>query len=51
MSENENKLLNIVREDYNPAEAVIITIDAIISFLEQHGSSPKPSPADPQESG
>ena len=39
MTNNERELLNIIREDENPARAVAITIDIILSFLEQHESS------------
>lgn len=51
MSENETKLLNLIRESDNPSEAVTIAIDTIISFLVQHGSSVVQAPADPQGLG
>ena len=50
MSENKSKLLNLVRENDNPSEAVVIAIEIISSYLRLHVSSPKPSPADLQES-
>ena len=36
----ENELIELVRENDNPEQAVMIVIDTIISFLEQHESSP-----------
>ena len=50
MTENEIKLLNLIRENDNPSEAVIIAIDTIISFLVQHGSSEGQAPVGLQES-
>lgn len=35
MTNNEIKLLNIIRESENPDEAIEIAIDIIISYLEQ----------------
>jgi hypothetical protein len=35
MTNNEIKLLNIIRESENPDEAIEIAIDIILSYLEQ----------------
>ncbi len=43
MKENEIKLINIVREQDKPTQSLIVAINIIISYLEQHGSSPRPS--------
>lgn len=40
MTKYEEELLDLVREDKNPEQAVLIVINTIISFLEQHESSP-----------
>ena len=50
MSENESKLLNLIRENDNPSEAVVIAIEIISSFLRLHGSSQSPLAAARQES-
>lgn len=50
MSENETKLLNLIRENDNPSEAVVIAIEIISSYLKRHGSYLKRPPADLQES-
>ena len=42
MSKNEMELINIIRENDNPEQAVLIAIETIISFLEQHESSQLP---------
>ena len=44
MTNNERDLLNIIREDDNPEEALEISINIILSFLEQHESSQLPMP-------
>jgi hypothetical protein len=35
MTNNEIELLNIIRESENPAQAIEIAIDIILSYLEQ----------------
>lgn len=39
MTKNENELIKLIRENDNPEQAVVVAINTIISFLEQHGSS------------
>lgn len=39
MSENELTLLNLIRENDNPVQALSIAIETILSFLTQHESS------------
>lgn len=38
MTNNELELLNIIRESDNPEHAIMIAIDVILSYLEQHES-------------
>lgn len=38
MTNNELELLNIIRESDNPEQAIMIAIDVILSYLEQHES-------------
>ena len=45
MSNNEMELINFIRENDNPEQAVLIAIETILSFLEQHESSQVPSVA------
>ena len=49
MTENEIELINIVREQDNPVQALMIAIKIIVSYLMQHGSSPTPSSVDLRE--
>lgn len=49
MTENEIKLINIIREQENPVQALMVAVKIIVSYLVQHESSPKPSPAVPWE--
>jgi hypothetical protein len=49
VTENEIKLINIVRERENPVQALIIAINVIVSYLVQHESYPKPLPVVPRE--
>lgn len=49
MTENEIKLIRIIREQDSPVRALVVAIDVIVSYLMQHGSSPKPSPVAPRE--
>ena len=39
MSEKELELLELVRGYEDPAEALLIAVQVITSYLEQHGSS------------
>ena len=40
MTNYAEELVDLVRKDVNPEQAVLIAINTIISFLEQHESSP-----------
>lgn len=46
MTENERKLLEIIRENDDP-ESLMIAVDVILKHLTQHGSSEGQAPADP----
>ena len=39
MTKNEEELLEMIRENDNPEQAVLIAIDTILAYLTQHGSS------------
>lgn len=43
MSNNQNELLNIIRQSDNPEQALQVAIDVIISFLGQSVSYQEPS--------
>ena len=45
MTENERKLLEIIRENDDP-ESLMIAVEIILKHLEQHGSSEGQAPAD-----
>ena len=45
MTNNEIELINIIRENDNPDQALLIVAETILSFLEQHESCPIPSVA------
>ena len=45
MTNNEIELINIIRENDNPEQALLTAIETIILFLEQHESSQVPSVA------
>ncbi len=49
MTENELKLLNMIREQNHPEKAVITALATICCFLEQSQSFAAPSVADFQE--
>jgi len=49
MSENEKKLIKMVREHSSPASALTVAIAVISDFLAQRGSSQAPVAVDPQE--
>ena len=51
MTENEIRLINIIRSHNRPAKAVLIAIKIIQSFLKQLESYPKPFSAEPRELG
>ena len=38
MTENEQTLINLIRENDNPEEALLTAVDIITSFLERHES-------------
>ena len=42
MTNNEMELISIIRENDNSEQAVMIAIETILSFLEQHESSQVP---------
>ena len=39
MTNNEQQLINLIRESNNPEEAIIVATNIIINFLKQHVSS------------
>ena len=45
MTENELKLIELIRENDNPEQALATAVNTILSFLEQHESSQVPCPA------
>ena len=49
MTANEQELINIIRENDNPAQALSTAVDIIISFLKQLGSCQEQAVADLQE--
>ncbi len=49
MEENEIELFNMIRAHENPECALLIAIQTILSYLEQHESSLTPSPVVLQE--
>ena len=50
MTDNENELLNIIREYDNPSDAVEIAINIILEFLKQDEPSQEPPFAYPRVS-
>lgn len=38
LTEDEKELLETIRENDNPGQAVLIAIDTIFGYLTQHGS-------------
>ena len=50
MTDNELKLINMIRNSNNPKKAMVIAIDAICWYLKQSQSFAKPSVVDFQES-
>ena len=49
MTDNELKLINMIRKSNNPNRAMVIAIKTICWYLTQHESFAKPSVADSQE--
>lgn len=49
MTENEIKLINIIREQDNPVQAMMVAINVIVSYLMQRESYSKPFPVAPRE--
>lgn len=49
MTTNEMELINIIRENDNPEQALLTAIDIILLNLVQHESYPTPSAAYLQE--
>lgn len=49
MTENEIKLINVIRKQKNPVQALIVAINIIVFYLTQHESSPKPCSVDLRE--
>lgn len=47
MTDNEIKLINLIRENDNPDEAIITAVNTILSFLEQPESFGEQAPAYP----
>ena len=45
MTDNEIKLINLIRENDNSEEAIITAVNVILSFLEQQQSSEVQAPA------
>ena len=49
MTANETELINIIRENDNPARALATAVDIILAFLKQRGSSEEQAAADLRE--
>lgn len=49
MTENEMELINIVREQDDPVQALRVAIETILSYLKQRGSYSTPFPVAPRE--
>lgn len=45
MTENEIKLIELIRENDNPEEAIVTAVNTILSFLEQQKSFGVQAPA------
>ena len=39
MTENEKELINLIRENDNPSQALMTATVIVLGFLKQHGSS------------
>jgi hypothetical protein len=51
LSKNEIELINMIRENDNPGQALMVAATIILGFLEQHGSSEEQASADLQVLG
>lgn len=49
MTDNEKKLINMIRDHNNPAKAMVIALTVICSYLAQPQSSATPSVVDFRE--
>ncbi len=49
MTENEKELIQLIRENDNPARALMTATVIILGFLKQHGSSEEQAAADLRE--
>lgn len=45
MTDNEQKLIKLIRENENPEQALMAATVIILGFLKQHESNSKPSVA------
>ena len=51
MSKNEIELINMIRENDNPEQALMAAAVIILGYLKQHESSEEPSAVDLQALG
>ena len=49
MTDNENKLIELIREQNHPEKALTVAVKTILWHLTQHESSPRPKTVDFQE--
>ena len=49
MTDNEAKLINLIRQHNNPEKAMVVALTTICWYLKQPQSSATPSVADSQE--
>ena len=49
MTDNENELIKLIRENDNPGQALMTATVIILNYLKQHESSVKQESADLQE--
>ena len=49
MTDNELKLINMIRKNKHPGKAMVIALNTICWYLKQSQSSATPSVADSQE--
>ena len=47
MTKNEQELIDLIRNNDNPQQAVMTAIDIICQYIRQHGSLRVPPAADP----
>jgi hypothetical protein len=48
MTDNEKKLIKIIRENDNPEQALMTAAVIIVNYLKQHESSEEQAAADPR---